>query len=224
MGSDRGHHGEVGDRHSSREVEETGQDKTKNTEKREQHKIKVKRGLTLMEMIMRNGLFQTALCLVGISSPVNCQVNWKNGKNIHHQLTQQQGKTISTTEDLTYFANNLINERNFVKNLDTILIPRTVGSEGSRKVRNHIIKEMRRVGWSVDQHAFEDNTPFGKYTFTNVIATLNPDAPRRYSYSIDLQKDKLSCNFSEWSLLVTTTQSWSLAAGCLPVTLLCPAP
>ena len=33
-----------------------------------------------MEMIMRNGLFQTALCLVGISSPVNCQVNWKNGK------------------------------------------------------------------------------------------------------------------------------------------------
>ena len=46
----------------------------------------------------------------------------------------------------------------------------------------HIIKEMRREGWSVDQHAFEDNTPFGKYTFTNVIATLNPDAPRRYSY------------------------------------------
>ena len=88
----------------------------------------------------------------------------------------------------------------------------------------HIIKEMRREGWSVDQHAFEDNTPFGKYTFTNVIATLNPDAPRRYSYSVDLQKDKLSCNFSEWSLLVTTTQSLSLAAGCLPVTLLCPAP
>jgi len=132
-----------------------------------------------MDMIMKNGLFQTALCLVGISAPVNCQTNWKNSKNIHHQLTQQQGKTISTTEDLTYFANNLMNERNFVKNLDTILIPRTVGSEGSRKVRNHIINEMRRVGWSVDQHAFEDNTPFGKYTFTNVIATLNPDAPRR---------------------------------------------
>ena len=42
--------------------------------------FRVKRGLTLMEMIMRNGLFQTALCLVGISAPVNCQVNWKNGK------------------------------------------------------------------------------------------------------------------------------------------------
>ena len=40
-----------------------------------------------------------------------------------------------TTEDLDYFANSLGNERNFVRNLDKILIPRTVGSEGSRKVR-----------------------------------------------------------------------------------------
>ena len=45
------------------------------------------------------------------------------------------GKTIVTTEDLDYFANKLANERHFVRNLDTILIPRTVGSEGSRKVR-----------------------------------------------------------------------------------------
>ena len=57
-------------------------------------------------------------------------------QNLHHQRTQQLGKTISTTEDLTYFAKNLMNERNFVDHLDTILIPRTVGSEGSRKVRN----------------------------------------------------------------------------------------
>ena len=40
-----------------------------------------------------------------------------------------------TTEDLDYFANSLGNERHFVRNLDKILIPRTVGSEGSRKVR-----------------------------------------------------------------------------------------
>ena len=45
-----------------------------------------------------------------------------------------------TTEDLDYFANTLGNERNFVRNLDKILIPRTVGSEGSRKVR-----EVRRT-------------------------------------------------------------------------------
>ena len=57
-------------------------------------------------------------------------------QNLHHQLTQQLGKTISTTEDLTYFANNLQNEQNFVNNLDTILIPRVPGSEGIKKVRN----------------------------------------------------------------------------------------
>ena len=43
----------------------------------------------------------------------------------------------------------------------------------------HIVSEMRKVGWKVDQHQFDDNTPLGRRTFTNVIATLNPDAPRR---------------------------------------------
>jgi len=128
---------------------------------------------------MRNGVVGGLLCLVGLQSQVNCQVNWKNSKNVHHQRTQQLGKTITTTEDLSYFANNLMNERNFVKNLDAINIVRTVGSEGSKKVRNHIVSEMRKVGWKVDQHQFDDNTPLGRRTFTNVIATLNPDAPRR---------------------------------------------
>ena len=58
----------------------------------------------------------------------------KFSQNVHHAKTAA-GNTIVTTEDLDYFANNLGNERNFVRNLDKILIPRTVGSEGSRKVR-----------------------------------------------------------------------------------------
>jgi len=128
---------------------------------------------------MRNGVLQTVMCLVGLQAPINCEVNWKNSKNLHHQLTQQLGKTISTTEDLTYFANNLQNEQNFVNNLDTILIPRVPGSEGIKKVRNHIVNEMRKSGWKVDLHNFRDNTPLGEYPFTNIIATLNPDAPRR---------------------------------------------
>ena len=89
-----------------------------------------------MEAIMRNGVLGTVMCLVGLQAPINCEVNWKNSKNMHHQLTERLGKTISTTQDLEYFASELSNERNFVDNLDTILIPRTVGSEGSAKVRN----------------------------------------------------------------------------------------
>ena len=117
-----------------------------------------------MEAVMRNGVVGGLLCLVGLQSQVNCQVNWKNSKvsylvtssisdlqsilmvvfvqNVHHQRTQQLGKTITTTEDLSYFANNLMNERNFVKNLDAINIVRTVGSEGSKKVRNVSLPEM----------------------------------------------------------------------------------
>ena len=47
------------------------------------------------------------------------------------------------------------------------------------KYFQHIVKQMRSSGWSVDLHEFRDKTPFGVKTFTNVIATLNPDAPRR---------------------------------------------
>ena len=35
-----------------------------------------------------------------------------------------------------------MNERNFVKNLDAINIVRTVGSEGSKKVRNVSLPEL----------------------------------------------------------------------------------
>ena len=59
-----------------------------------------------------------------------------------------KGKTIVTTEDLDYFANSLANERNFVRNLDKILIPRTVGSEGSRKVRE-VRRRRRRRSWAL---------------------------------------------------------------------------
>ena len=43
VSSDWGHHSQVGDRHSSREVEETGQDKTQKTQKRtKQSNIKLR--------------------------------------------------------------------------------------------------------------------------------------------------------------------------------------
>ena len=170
-----------------------------------------------MDLMMRNGVLGTALCLIGLQSAVECQLNWKNSKvrwnsawqktkqnkqyfliqNVHHDVTAK-GKTIVTTEDLDYFANSLANERNFVRNLDKILIPRTVGSEGSRKVREvrgssartrerslinfffqHIQGQMRKLGWKVEEHSFTDRTPLGNKEFKNVIATLNPQAPRR---------------------------------------------
>ena len=33
-----------------------------------------------MDLIMRNGVLGTVMCLAGIQSAVNCQLNWKNSK------------------------------------------------------------------------------------------------------------------------------------------------
>jgi len=134
-----------------------------------------------MELIMRNGIIQSVLCLIGIHGPASClgQLNWKNRKHVHHNSTQRLGKIITTGQDLEYFATSLSNERNFVKSLDTILIPRTVGSEGHRKVREYLARSMDKSGWSVENHSFRDKTPHGEKEFTNVIATLDPAAPRR---------------------------------------------
>jgi hypothetical protein len=91
----------------------------------------------LMDLMMRNGILQSVLCLIGLHGPSSClgQLNWKNRKHVHHNNTLHLGKIITTGDDLNYFANSLSNEKNFVKNLDTILIPRTVGSANHKKVR-----------------------------------------------------------------------------------------
>jgi len=38
---------------------------------------------------------------------------------------------------------------------------------------------MRRLGWTVEEPRTSDRTPHGVKDFTNVIATLDPEAPRR---------------------------------------------
>lgn len=38
---------------------------------------------------------------------------------------------------------------------------------------------MRALNWHVEEDSFTDMTPYGEKPFTNVIATKNPDAPRR---------------------------------------------
>ena len=44
----------------------------------------------------------------------------------------------------------------------------------------HIAGSMRGLGWSVDEDTFLDNTPLkNNVPFTNVVATLDPAAPRR---------------------------------------------
>lgn len=45
----------------------------------------------------------------------------------------------------------------------------------------HIVSQLRSLsaGWAVEEDSFQSSTPKGPVTFTNVLAVLNPSAPRR---------------------------------------------
>lgn len=134
-----------------------------------------------MDVIMRAGLVNGMMCLIGLNAPALCvgQETWKNRKHIHLRDTLARGYDVSATEDLTYFADSLSDESNFKSHLNTILVPRPVGSNNHRVVREHIADSMQKLGWNVETPNFRAKTPHGEKTFTNVIATLDPGAPRR---------------------------------------------
>ncbi|XP_012686405.1 glutaminyl-peptide cyclotransferase-like a [Clupea harengus] len=67
------------------------------------------------------------------------------------------------------------------KHLRPFLIVRLPGTPGSQAVRQHIKAQLASLltGWTVEEDSFTSPTPQGLVTFTNVLAVLDPSAPRR---------------------------------------------
>ncbi|KAJ4936167.1 hypothetical protein JOQ06_017691 [Pogonophryne albipinna] len=65
--------------------------------------------------------------------------------------------------------------------LRPILIERLPGTQGSLAVQQHITSTLSSLsaGWAVDLDSFQSVTPRGQVPFTNIVATLDPSAPRR---------------------------------------------
>lgn len=67
--------------------------------------------------------------------------------------------------------------------LPNFLIVRKPGTENIRKVKNYIVNTLKDIGWTIEEHSFEEAPPasYSKHpvTFTNVIATYNSSAKRR---------------------------------------------
>ncbi|XP_054758465.1 glutaminyl-peptide cyclotransferase-like [Lytechinus pictus] len=64
--------------------------------------------------------------------------------------------------------------------LNPLLITRVPDTPGSRAAREHIIGKLTSIGgWDINQHTFQDTTPLGVKSFTNIIATANPSVKRR---------------------------------------------
>uniref|UniRef100_A0A1A9WH54 Glutaminyl-peptide cyclotransferase n=1 Tax=Glossina brevipalpis TaxID=37001 RepID=A0A1A9WH54_9MUSC len=87
------------------------------------------------------------------------------------------------TEELSdyefYTFNQLSDVSHLKEAVKQILIPRVVGTDGHKRVRQYIIKSLRDLEWSIELHKFHDRVPIlGQLEFQNIIATLNPKADR----------------------------------------------
>ncbi|CEL52426.1 hypothetical protein RSOLAG1IB_00967 [Rhizoctonia solani AG-1 IB] len=82
---------------------------------------------------------------------------------------------IATLKDVTYN----VDHTNPKSHLAHILIPRPPDTANNTAVRNYLVKTMKDLNWDVEEDPFTSNTPYGEKRFTNVIATKNPEAPRR---------------------------------------------
>ncbi|XP_056302625.1 glutaminyl-peptide cyclotransferase [Danio aesculapii] len=98
---------------------------------------------------------------------------------IKDKLNHQPGKpTVAQVKRLISQVNW---ERLWYFQLRPILIQRQPGSRGSRAVRKHIFSQLDSLsaGWSVEVDSFISETPRGPVSFSNILAVLDPMAPRR---------------------------------------------
>nr|QFR37587.1 glutaminyl-peptide cyclotransferase [Odontopera bidentata] len=111
-------------------------------------------------------------------------VNTKTGARTSDQtLKFYQEKNFHEAQDLTdknvKDLAQLSDTEGFRAVLDTILIPRVVGTPNHKKVGDYIVKEFKDLGWDVTENEFTDQTPvFGQLKFRNIITKLNPNADR----------------------------------------------
>jgi len=85
-------------------------------------------------------------------------------------LTQKAMRRLSSSSDFDQFNSQ------YLKNILRVRVPGTIGHH---EVREFIVGKLQEYGWHVELDEFTDTTPFGPRQFTNVIATLNPDADRK---------------------------------------------
>ncbi|XP_017100604.2 glutaminyl-peptide cyclotransferase [Drosophila bipectinata] len=68
-------------------------------------------------------------------------------------------------------------ETHFNRTLDSILVPRVVGSRGHQQVRDYLVQSLSGLGFQAEVDEFKQRVPvLGELTFSNVVGTINPQA------------------------------------------------
>jgi len=115
-------------------------------------------------------LLPTLGCIKYVASNLATRLSNEKVAHTPHLLSDDQIVKVASLSNVNHFE----------EVLDTILIPRVVGTANHEFVKQFIIRKMQELGWNVESDPFEENTPiFGRLQFENIVATLNPNA-RRY--------------------------------------------
>nr|XP_033811645.1 glutaminyl-peptide cyclotransferase-like protein isoform X2 [Geotrypetes seraphini] len=100
--------------------------------------------------------------------------------NVGKHQVSHTSKSISASQ-----VNHLVSQVNlqhlWTSLLKPMLVERYPGTPGSKRTREFIVNQLSKqsADWRVELDTFEDKTPFGSLTFSNVVATLDPKAPQR---------------------------------------------
>ena len=100
---------------------------------------------------------------------------------------------------------NLENVRPGSTLLQTLLVPRTVGSTHHRNVQDFLVTTFTENGWTLSRDIFEAGTPLGTKQFTNLVFTLDPQQPKKvlmaahYDLKSGMNKGFMGAIDSAWS-------------------------
>jgi len=108
-----------------------------------------------------------------------CQVVSREALRAKDRHLKNPVRTRTQRSFVDRFTSDMDDESNFKAILDNILVVRVAGTPGIKPVGQFIIDAMGGLGWTVTLDKFRENTVIGDKEFTNIIATLNPGAPRR---------------------------------------------
>ncbi|XP_060779375.1 glutaminyl-peptide cyclotransferase-like a isoform X2 [Neoarius graeffei] len=104
----------------------------------------------------------------------------KHSADLLQDKFSHKPRTLSLAQ-VRQFTSKVDGVRLWETHLRPMLIERVPGTAGSKAVLQHIVSQLRSLsaGWAVEEDSFQSSTPKGPVTFTNVLAVLNPSAPRR---------------------------------------------
>lgn len=121
-----------------------------------------------------------------------------------------QQMKFSSSKGLRVLASEISNNNNFKNEefehlLDPLLIPRMPDTENSTIIQHYIKDHFSRINWHIEEDTFQSPTPYGTKTFTNLIITHNPNAPRKMVLACHY--DSKNITDSKGSYLIAATDS-----------------